>query len=45
MCDVLEGRLRAQRAVLPGARHLIPRLGEPLNALIEAFVLATDASR
>jgi pimeloyl-ACP methyl ester carboxylesterase len=38
VCDVLEERLGAQRAVLPGAGHSIPRLGEPLNALLEAFV-------
>jgi pimeloyl-ACP methyl ester carboxylesterase len=38
VCDVLEKRLGAQRAVLPGAGHSIPRLGEPLNALLEAFV-------
>jgi pimeloyl-ACP methyl ester carboxylesterase len=37
VCDVLEARLGAQRAVLPGAGHSIPRLGEPLNALLEAF--------
>ena len=38
VCDVLEQRLGAQRAVLPGAGHSIPRLGEPFNALLEAFV-------
>lgn len=38
VCDVLEDRLGAGRAVLPGAGHSIPRLGEPLNALLEAFV-------
>jgi pimeloyl-ACP methyl ester carboxylesterase len=38
VCDVLETRLDAQRAVLPGAGHSIPRLGEPFNALVEAFV-------
>ncbi len=37
VCDVLEQRLSAQRAVLPGAGHSIPRLGEPFNALLEAF--------
>lgn len=37
VADVLEQRLGAQRAVLPGAGHSIPRLGEPLNALISAF--------
>jgi pimeloyl-ACP methyl ester carboxylesterase len=38
VCDVLEDRLSAQRAVLPGAGHSIPRLGEPLNELLAAFV-------
>ena len=38
VCDVLEQRLGAQRAVLPGVGHSIPRLGEPFNALLEAFV-------
>lgn len=43
VCDVLEERLGAKRAVLPGAGHSIPRLGEPFNALLEAFI--RDASR
>jgi len=38
VCDVLEHGLSAQRAVLPGAGHSIPRLGEPFNALLEAFI-------
>jgi pimeloyl-ACP methyl ester carboxylesterase len=40
VCDVLEQRLGAQRAVLPGAGHSIPRLGEPFNALLESFIRA-----
>jgi pimeloyl-ACP methyl ester carboxylesterase len=43
VCDVLEQRLDAQRAVLPGAGHSIPRVGEPLNALLEAFVTRSSA--
>jgi pimeloyl-ACP methyl ester carboxylesterase len=43
VCDVLEARLDAQRAVLPGAGHSIPRLGEPLNALLETFVSSRQA--
>ena len=39
VCDVLEERLGAQRAVLAGAGHTVPRLGEPFNDLIAAFVL------
>ena len=42
VCDVLEDRLGAQRAVLPGAGHSIPRLGEPFNALLEAFIRDTS---
>jgi len=38
VCDVLEDRLGAQRAVLPGAGHSIPRLAPQLNALLRAFV-------
>jgi pimeloyl-ACP methyl ester carboxylesterase len=41
--DVLEQGLDAQRAVLPGARHSIPRLGEPFNDLVAAFVTAATA--
>jgi pimeloyl-ACP methyl ester carboxylesterase len=45
VADVLERRLSAQRAVLPGAGHSVPRLGEPFNALIEEFVRAAAATR
>jgi pimeloyl-ACP methyl ester carboxylesterase len=38
VCDVLEQRLGAQRAVLPGAGHSVPRLGEPFNEVLTAFV-------
>jgi pimeloyl-ACP methyl ester carboxylesterase len=38
VCDVLEERLRATRAVLPGAGHSVPRLGEPFNELLAAFI-------
>jgi pimeloyl-ACP methyl ester carboxylesterase len=38
VCDVLEKRLGAQRAVLPGAGHSVQRLGEPFNELLAAFV-------
>ena len=43
VCDVVEDRLGAQRAVLPGAGHSIPRLGEPFNALLEAFIRGASA--
>lgn len=38
VCDVLVDRLGAERAVLPGAGHSVPRLGEPFNELLAAFV-------
>jgi pimeloyl-ACP methyl ester carboxylesterase len=38
VCDVLEERLGAERAVLPGAGHSVQRLGEPFNAVLAAFV-------
>jgi pimeloyl-ACP methyl ester carboxylesterase len=38
VCDVLEARLGAERAVLPGAGHSVQRLGEPFNALLTSFV-------
>ena len=38
-CDVLEERLGAERAVLPGAGHSVQRLGEPFNELLTEFVL------
>ncbi|HET9675587.1 MAG TPA: alpha/beta fold hydrolase [Gaiellaceae bacterium] len=45
VCDVLEDRLGAYRAILPGAGHSIPRLGPPLNALLEAFVTTRSSAR
>jgi pimeloyl-ACP methyl ester carboxylesterase len=38
VCDVLEERLGAERAVLPGMGHSIQRLGEPFNELLASFV-------
>lgn len=38
VCDVLERRLDAERAVLPGAGHSVQRLGGPFNALLAGFV-------
>jgi hypothetical protein len=38
VCDVLEERLGALRAVLPGAGHGPQRLGEPFNELLASFV-------
>jgi pimeloyl-ACP methyl ester carboxylesterase len=38
VCDVLERRLDADRAVLPGAGHSVQRLGEPFNDVLANFV-------
>ncbi len=38
VCDVLEERLGAERAVLPGNGHAVQLLGEPFNELLAAFV-------
>jgi pimeloyl-ACP methyl ester carboxylesterase len=38
VCDVLEERIGAGRAVLPGAGHSVQRLGEPFNELLTGFV-------
>ena len=38
VCDVLEERLGAERAVLAGAGHSVQRLGEPFNELLAGFV-------
>lgn len=45
LCDVLEERLGAERAVLLGAGHSVQRLGEPFNDLLASFVdRAEDAA-
>jgi pimeloyl-ACP methyl ester carboxylesterase len=45
VCDVLERRLGAERAVLPGAAHAVQRLGAPFNELLTAFVEGAAAGR
>jgi pimeloyl-ACP methyl ester carboxylesterase len=45
VCNVLEERLGAERAVLPGAGHPVQRLGEPFNALLSDFVLRAQAGK
>ena len=42
VCDVLEERLGAERAVLPGAGHSVQRLGEPFNELLASFVVRAE---
>ena len=43
VCDVLEERLGAERALLPGAGHSVQRLGEPFNELLASFVERAEA--
>jgi len=43
VCDVLEERLDAERAVLPGAGHSVQRLGAPFNELLTSFVERAEA--
>jgi pimeloyl-ACP methyl ester carboxylesterase len=38
LCDVLERELGAERAVLHGAGHSVPRLGEAFNRVLAEFV-------
>jgi len=38
VCDVLERELEAERAVVAGAGHSIPRTGEPFNRVLVDFV-------
>jgi pimeloyl-ACP methyl ester carboxylesterase len=45
VCDVLEERLDADRAVLPGAGHSVQRLGGPFNDLLTAFVKRAEQTR
>ena len=42
VCDVLEERLGAERAVLPGAGHSVQRLGEPFNDVLAGFVARAE---
>ncbi len=45
VCDLLERRLGAERAVLPGAGHPVQRLGEPFNVVLAEFVERAEAGR
>jgi pimeloyl-ACP methyl ester carboxylesterase len=44
VCDVLEERLGAERAILPGAGHSVQRLGEPFNEVLASFVQRAEES-
>ena len=43
VCDVLERRLGAERAVIPGAGHSVQRTGGPFNERLEAFLTSAAA--
>jgi pimeloyl-ACP methyl ester carboxylesterase len=45
VCDVLETRLGAERAVLPGAGHAVQRLGAPFNDVLADFVGRAEQDR
>jgi hypothetical protein len=38
VCDLLERELKAERAVIRGAGHAVPRTGAPFNHRLEAFL-------
>jgi pimeloyl-ACP methyl ester carboxylesterase len=40
VCDVITDGLGAERAVIPGASHLVPDTGEPFNRRLEEFLTA-----
>ena len=43
VCDVLEARLQAERAVISGAGHGVQRTGAPFNERLEAFLRAAQS--
>jgi len=45
ICDVLAAQLGAERAVIPGAGHSVPRTGTPFNDKLEGFLLANAGGR
>jgi pimeloyl-ACP methyl ester carboxylesterase len=44
ICDVLEDALGAERAVIPGAGHSVPRVGPPFNERLGSFIDRAEAS-
>jgi pimeloyl-ACP methyl ester carboxylesterase len=44
ICDVLAACLGAERSVVAGAGHSVPRTGVPFNEKLEAFLCASPAS-
>jgi pimeloyl-ACP methyl ester carboxylesterase len=45
ICDALQKGLDAERAVIRGAGHSVPRTGAPFNDRLEAFVSAAEAAQ
>jgi pimeloyl-ACP methyl ester carboxylesterase len=43
VCDVLEQRLAAERAVIPGAGHSVQRTGTPFNERLEEFLRSAES--
>jgi pimeloyl-ACP methyl ester carboxylesterase len=43
VCDVLEQRLEAERAVIPGSGHNVPLTGPPFNDALTRFVERAEA--
>ena len=44
VCDVLEQRLAAQRAVIQGAGHAVPFTGKPFNERLAAFLASSSGT-
>jgi len=44
VCDALEKGMDAQRAVIPGAGHSVPRTGAPFNDRLETFLRSAEAA-
>jgi pimeloyl-ACP methyl ester carboxylesterase len=42
VCDVIAAETGAQRAVIPGAAHLVPDTGDPFNTRLEEFLLESS---
>jgi pimeloyl-ACP methyl ester carboxylesterase len=45
VCDVLERELGADRAVIAGAGHSVPRVGEAFNQQLERFLTEAEGGR
>ena len=43
VCDAVAEKTNAQRAVIPGAAHLVQETGEPFNRRFEEFLLKSEA--